>query len=500
MPRDPRRSSLACALALAVSTTAGCAVHSVERDRPPVLATPMPERFAELEAEGEPASERFWTLFGDAELDALVSLALADNLDLRRATARIAQAEALVRAAESGQLPAIQAQAGVGGNRTVINIGPPIGVRSNEFANYSVGVSVAYEVDLFGRIGHGVDAATLDVTAGREDLAALSLSIAARVTDLYFQAVGERALIDLLTAQEASTAKVVSLVELRFSQGLSAIVDVYQQRQQLATLQAQRPLAEARLALVRHQLATLLGRPPSSLSLADLRALPDPPPPPRAGIPADLLMRRPDVRAALHRVAAADHRVGAAIAARYPALNLSASTGFQSPDLVELFQRWVWSLAANLVAPLFDGGRRSAEVERSEAVLNELVAVYAQVTLTALTEVESALAQEKRQREHVERLLAQLELAHLGYAEAETRYLNGLSTYLEVLTAQRTLQQSEQTLLQARRQLLAHRVQLHRALGGTWMTATVSPSPAPAASSPPSPNPPAGPTPERGDP
>ncbi|HRE92270.1 MAG TPA: TolC family protein, partial [Myxococcota bacterium] len=185
----------------------------------------------------------------------------------------------------------------------------------------------------------------------------------------------------------------------------------------------------------------------------------------------------PDVRAALLRVTAADHRVGAAIAAQYPSLNLSASTGFQSPDLLELFEYWVWNLAANLVAPLFDGGRRSAEVDRSRAVLEDLVLAYGQAALTAVTEVESALVQESRQRQHVERLDEQLKLARLAFGETEVRYANGLSTYLEVLNAQRALQQSEQSMLQAQRQLLSFRVQLHRALGGTWMNAATTTEP-----------------------
>ncbi len=493
MPPDSRLRALALAVMLPA-----CSLHSVEREPVVPLAAPVPDRFEAVTTDGDTFTERWWTLFGADELTTLIEHALTDNLDIRRAFARIRQAEALVNTAESGRLPTFQAQAGLSGNRTVFNLGEPIGVRSTESANYSLGLSAAYEVDLWNRIGHGIDAATLDAQATREDVQALSLTLAGRITDTYLLAVGERALLDLLTAQEESAAKVVELVELRFGQGLAAIIDVYQQRQQLATLRAQRPLAESRLTLYRHQIATLLGRPPSALSLADVRQLPTLPAPPRAGVPADVLLRRPDVRASLLRVTAADHRVGSAIAAQYPALNLSASTGFQSPDLADLFERWVWSLAANLVAPLFDGGRRSAEVERTEAVVNELVMAYGQTTLTALTEVESALAQEFQQREHIERLEDQLSLAKLGFAEAQSRYLNGLATYLEVLTAQRTLQQSEQTMLQARRQLLSFRVQLHRALGGTWMaTATSSPSsPTPT----PSQNPPRGIEPERGIP
>ncbi len=454
-------------LPLPIALFMACSVHSVDTTPTPPLAAPVPERFVEGGVDGPPV-ERWWTRFADPELDALVARVIDDNLDLKRAFARIAQAEAIARGADSAFFPKLNAQAGVGGARSVFNAGEPIGIRSIEAANYTLGVSASYELDLWGRVAHMSDAAALDVLASREDMQAVALSLSARVTDLWLSAVGERALLALITRQEEAGKKLVELVELRFAQGLATSAEVYQQRQSLTAIQAQRPLAEARLAVALHQLAILAGRPPGALELGVRELLPDPPAPPPTGIPSELLMRRPDVRAAMQRVIAADHRVGQAIAAQYPSLSLSGSTGFQSPDLLELFQRWIWNLAANLLAPLFDGGQRSAEVDRTRAALEELINAYGQVTLTALGEVEDALVQERRQADYLANLDAQLELARLAHEESRTRYLGGLATYLEVLTTERALQQIEQSVLAARRQLLAHRVQLHRALGGTW--------------------------------
>jgi len=466
------------ALWLGAGLLASCSLHEVAPAPVPPLPAPLPERFVEASPEAGAATvEKWWTAFGDAELDRLVSAAILDNLDLRRAVARVRQAEAALDLASSAQLPTLQVQAGVSGQRTVFDLGAPIGVRSNENAGFNLGVAAAYEVDLWGRVGHAVDAAELDFAASREDHKTLALSIAARISDAYLQMLGEQALLDLLELQEKSNAKLVELVELRFSQGLATALEVYQQRQQLATLRSQRPLAEGRLAVFRHQIALLLGRTPGTLELAQHSALPELPPAPRTGLPSEVLLARPDVQAAILRVTAADHRVGVAIAAQYPALNLGASTGFQSPSLLALFERWVWSLVANLVAPLFDGGKRSAEVRRTEAVVSELVTAYGQAMLTAIGEVEGALVQEARQKDHVARLLEQLALARQSYGEAELRYVNGLASYLDVLTALRSLQQSEQGLLQARRQQLAYRVQLQRALGGTWMTGPAAQSP-----------------------
>lgn len=454
-------------IALAGALSYACSVHDVNRSPTPPLAAPLPERFFEGGADGAPV-DAWWETFGDPRLDQLVSQVLAGNLDLRRARARVAQAQAIARGADAPLWPRLDLRAGVGGSRTVFNAGEPIGLRSVESASYSIGAAVSYELDLWGRVGHLDDAASLELDASREDLQALGLSLSARVADLWLQIVGERALLELIEAQEDAAKKLVELVELRFAQGLSSSPEVYHQRQSLAAISAQRPLAEARLSVTGHQLAILLGRPPGSMTFGDRAELPAPPPPPPTGIPAELLARRPDVRAAFKRVVAADHRVGAAIAAQYPTLSLSGSTGFQSTDLFDLFKSWVWNLAANILAPIFDGGQRAAEVDRNRAVLEELVSAYGQATLIALGEVEDALVQERRQAEHVDRVQAQLALAQQAHDEARTRYVNGLSSYLEVLTTQRSLQQAEQALLQARRQLLAFRVQLHRALGGTW--------------------------------
>ncbi len=444
----------------------GCAVHEV---REPALPFESPERFSG--SDDSPATERWWTSFGRPALDALVDEAVSRNLDLKRAIARVRQAEAVLAGAEGALLPTLQAQAGVGGARTVINLGEPIGVRSNEAASFGLGVSAAWEVDLWGRLRHLEDAAELDVAASRADLSAVAQSIAARVTEAYLQIQGETALLELLENQDKLAEKFIAIFDARQKQGLGTSLEVHQQRQQKASIRAQMPLAEARRTLQLQQLALLLGRPPGALELEMNGASLASPPQPATGLPSQLLTRRPDVRAAMLRVMAADHRVGQAIAARYPSLSLSGSTGFQSPDLLDLFGRWVWNLASNLVAPLFDGHRREAEVKRTEAVLNELVNAYGQTVLTALSEVEGALVQERRQREHIALLEEQLSFATLAFTEAERRYNQGLASYLDVLTTQRSVEQSEVALLSARRQLLSARVQLHRALGGTWSDA-----------------------------
>jgi len=465
------RNSTRAALTLAASSAwLGCSLHNVDDTPEPKLGAPIPAQFSRAESAGadsQPANARWWLAFQSPAVNALVDAALADSLDLRRAYARVSQSEALVKSASAGQYPSLNATAQVAGTRNNFNLGA-LGLRSIEAANYQFGVNAAYEVDLWGRVAATKRGADEDLKASREDLDALGISLAARVVETTLGIAGEHELAALLDAQEASNSKLVELVELRFGQGLATAIEVYQQRQQLAALRSQRPLVRSRIAVFENQLAVLLGRPPGTLNLATPTTLPAAPPMPATGLPSEVLARRPDVRAAMKRVVAADNRVWAAIAAQYPALTLTASTGFQGPDLLTIFKNWVWNLAAGIVAPLFDGGRRSAEVDRARALVEDSVNAYSQVVLTALSEVEDALAQSARQADHAELVEQQLSIAKQAYHESEVRYLNGLSSYLEVLTALRALQQAEQSLLQAKRQLLSFRVQLHRAVGGSW--------------------------------
>jgi len=461
---------------------AGCAVHDVKTE--PEAPVAIPERFTAGGAadSGAPSEERietpdrWWRAFGDPQLDALVDRALDDNLDLRRAWTRLDQARAIARGASAASWPQITADAGLSRQRSVFNVGAPLGLISNTATTWTLGLGARYEVDLWRRIASTEDAAALDVRATREDLETAAMTISGRVTELWLGIVGERAGLALLERQEAVTRQFVELVEARFAQGLASALEVYQQRQQLAALTSQRPLIEARISGYRQQLALLLGKAPVEAPDIARATLPASPPAPKTGIPADVLGRRPDVRAAQLRVVAADHRVGAAIADRYPSLALSGRIGFQAPDLADFVDSWIWSLASSLTAPLFDGGRRSAEVDRAKAAMEDLLLGYGQVVLQALLDVEAALVNEARQRENLALQEEQLALAQKTLSEAQVRYANGLVDYLNVLTALRTVQQTEQSKLAAERQLLAYRVQLYRALGGAWTRDLEAPS------------------------
>jgi multidrug efflux system outer membrane protein len=320
--------------------------------------------------------------------------------------------------------------------------------------------------------------AVLDMEATREDLESIAMTLAAQVAEAWFSLVEQEAQTRLLDRQQKTGRIFLELTRLRFSQGLASALDVYQQRQQLAATRAEVPLVESRKEVFLHQLAVLVGDPPRGLVTPERETLPPLPPLPPTGLPSDLLTQRPDVRSAHLRLAAADYRVAAAVAARLPALRIGAETGYETRDFNEIeniFDNWIWSLFANITWPVFDGGRRKAEVDRNKAVVKEALGAYGQVILRALKEVEDALIQERKQAEFLLELERQVQLARDTLREARMRYANGLSDYLPVLAALESLQTVERSQIVAERQLLSFRVQLYRALGGTWTLALEPP-------------------------
>jgi outer membrane protein TolC len=233
-------------------------------------------------------------------------------------------------------------------------------------------------------------------------------------------------------------------------------------------VQAEIPLVEQDEQLLQHELAALLGKPPRTDLEITGSKLPAPPPLPPTGFPADLVASRPDVRAAGTRLRASDWQIAEARANRLPALRLTARGNVGEGDLDVLFDRWLLSLAANLTAPVLDGGRRAAEVDRTRAIADENLATYRDTVLTAVKEVEDALISEAKQREHIEGLEQVMTTARKALEEAGVRYQNGLNDYLPVLTQLLTVQGLERDLIRRKTALLNARVGLYRALGGTW--------------------------------
>ncbi len=470
-----RRTLLAGAMLLGA-----CSPHSTASNPRPPLE--LPEGFTaggEDEASDDAAPDRWWLAFGDPELSHLVDEALARNFQLGAAWARLEQAETGVRSAASAWYPQISAQLDAARRRQVVVFGA---LGRQEFENDSFGISLpmSYELDVWHRVGHAVAAGSLEYVAARDDVEALAMTLAANVVEAWLELLQQRATRALLDQQLETNRVYAELVALRFAHGLGTSLDVHQQQQQLEATGAQLAQVEGAETVARQQLAVLVGRPPGAFA-GDIGALPEPttlPPPPmvpRAGIPSHLLLTRPDVRAARRRVEAQDHRVGAAIADLFPTFRFNASIGLSSPTLEGLVSSFVYSIAGSILATVLDGGRRDAEIRRNRAVLRERLQTFGHTVLTAMLEVESALARERQLAAQNESQVRQLAAARAALTESRRRYAEGLSDYLPVLTSLAAVQRLEQTILATERQRLSQRVQLARALGGGWTSALEAP-------------------------
>jgi len=424
----------------------------------------LPATFSLYTAESEPG-KRWWEEFNDPELNALIIEMLSENLTLKETWARLNQVRALAVQAGAALYPDLTGTAGASYTRQRSGNGSRKTV-SND--NYFLGAVSSYELDLWGRVRSGQKSALLEASAAREDLDAAAVTLAAEVAQRWVNIIAQGMQKRLLEHQLQTNLTFLELIELRFHMSMVSVLDVYQQKQVVEDIRAEIPMVEAREQLLRHELALLLGKPPQTFLNISRKKLPKPIGIPATGLPADLLSARPDLRAAGMRLWAADWQVAAARADRLPAINLTAQARYGEADVDVLFDNWLLSLAGNLTAPIFDGKRRAAEVDRSLAVVDEKISVYRQIVLTAIKEVEDALVSESKQREHINGLEKVTATARKALKEAGNRYRKGLNDYLPVLTQLLKVQELERNLIQQQANLLGFRISLYRALGGTW--------------------------------
>jgi multidrug efflux system outer membrane protein len=449
-------------LAIVLVLFASCSPFKPQARQSP--AGELPRTFSLYTAESEPLS-RWWEVFNDPDLNALITQALTDNLTIKEAWSRLNQARALAVQAGAALYPDLtgtgrasftRERTGDGSRKTISN------------QDHSLGIISSYELDLWGRIRSGRESALLEVTAAREDLNTVAMTLAAEVANRWINIISQRMQKRLLERQLQANLTYLELVELRFRKAMVSALDVYQQKQIVDDVRAEIPLVEAQEQLLRHELALLLGKLPQTVLNISREDLPEPVGIPATGLPADLLSSRPDLRAAGMRLWAAEWQVAAARADRLPAISLTGQARYGDGDLDVLFDNWLLSLAGNLTAPIFDGRRRAAEVDRSLAVVDENLAAYRQTVLTAIKEVEDALVSEAKQREHIKGLEKVLDTARKALKQAGNRYRNGLTDYLPVLTQLLTVQGLERDLIQQQTNLVGARISLYRALGGTW--------------------------------
>ena len=421
----------------------------------------LPEAFSTSGSSDLPAE--WWSVFEDAQLSALVGEALEANFSLREAWDRLDQAYATAAKSGADLWPSLDASAGF--SRSVRK---ETGFGRTYTTSYSLGLAADYEVDLWGKVRSARDASLYDALATREDLHAAAMTLSAQIAYAWYQLVEQHGQIRLLDRQIQTYQEYLDVITLKFRRGQVSATDVLQQRQLIESTKGGRTQVESKIRVLEHQLAVLLGRTAGRLDLEIPEVLLDPPALPKTGVPAEWVRRRPDLGAAELRVAAVDRRVAVAIGEQFPRLNLSLSAGTDAEHLRDLFDNWLASLAANLVAPLVDGGRRRAEVWRTQAAAAAELNRYGQVLLTAIQEVEDALAQEAKQEEYIVSLERQLVLSGQATEQTRENYTKGATEFIRFLTAQLSHQNLQRSYLQARRERMELRIDLYRALGGSW--------------------------------
>lgn len=429
------------------------------RDRS--MAT-LPETFT-MYSDRQPEKGKWWESYGNAELNEMVETALAANFDIQVAWARLRQAGATSVQARADRFPALN---GTGDYSHRSTYDGTTGA-DTQTETYSVGLSATYEVDLWGRVQAEAAAGNLDYMASREDLSTTAISVAGEVVSRWLEIQTQRRKKRILEEQIEVNKTYLELIELRFKNSIATALDVYQQRQNLASVQAKLPPIESNERILLHELALLMGKPAGSITVSDAE-LPEPAPLPGLGLPADLLAYRPDVRSAGLSLASADWSVAAARAKRLPSLTLTGTGEYSGSQLSTIFDSWTLGLAGSVVGPIFDGGYRKAAVDKARAVVDQRIAEYKETVFTAFKEVEDALTRETWQEKYIAALNTQLEAARVSLNEAISRYSQGLDDYLPVLSALLSVQNLELTLADEKANLLLYRVALHRALGGVW--------------------------------
>lgn len=400
--------------------------------------------------------------FEDTTLSKLVEEAQANNKDMRAAAANVERSRALAVQAGAGLKPSVGLSAG--GLRS-----GNIDTSASQRNDYSVGLNVDWELDLWGRVRSGARAAAASALAAEADYRYTQHSLAASAAKAYFTNIEARIQLDIARQNLEITKETLRIVNVKVENGAASSQDLALARSDRANARESLATLEGSQRNAARSLEVLLGRYPSAeLDVRD--SLPKVPAQPPAGIPSGILERRPDLVAAERRVASAFNALNQAKAARLPSFGLSATGGGSSPSLSNLLEprNVAWQLGANLLAPIFDGGARQAQVDVATADQKHALAAYGQTALRAFQEVESGLDQGVVLVERILQLKEAEKESSEAYRLTNLRYREGESDLLDLLTIQRRLISARANLASVQRLLLEQRVNLHLALGGGW--------------------------------
>ncbi len=415
----------------------------------------------------------WWTVFGDTNLNALEFQALQANQQLKAAVARVDQARATARVARSELMPSVNFDPNYTRQRYSPNANPSFGDKTAN--SFNAPLDLSYEIDLWGRVRRGFESARADATASLASFYNVLLTLQADVAQNYFAIRSLDAEIATVAGTVELRKEQVRLVRSRFDGGIGSELDVAQALTEQATTEAEAAALAHRRDELENALAILVGENPSNFRLAaldDANKIWNPQPPEiPAGLPADLLERRPDVAAAERQLASANAKIGVAKGAFFPALSLTASGGYVSGDLDTLFN-WdsrAWSIGPSISLPIFAGGRNRANLARARSVYDENVALYRQQVLIAFGDVENSLSGIRNFAIQAEAQARAVTSARRATELATDRYRSGIVSYIEVVDASRDMLSAERSNAELAGARLIATVQLVKALGGGWM-------------------------------
>jgi NodT family efflux transporter outer membrane factor (OMF) lipoprotein len=429
---------------------------------------------------------KWWEKYNDAELNALEEKASTSNLDIVAAAANFVAARALVRQARSQYFPTVTTNPSImntrpspgqfGGLQAGSSSGSGTGLTVKSYTDYSLPFDASWEPDLWGRLRSGVKANVYAAQASAADLENMRLSVQAELAADYFQLRAQDSLQQVFDETVAAYQDSLDMNQSLYRAGLGNDEAVAQAEAQLKAAKAQDTNLGILRAQYEHAIAVLTGQAPSSFSLP-VRPLQAGPPAIPAGIPADLLERRPDIAAAERSVAQANAQIGVATTAYFPQVLLSATAGFGNSS----FMSWLtwpsrfWSVGPSAAETIFDAGLRRATVDQYRATYDQTVANYRQTVLTAFQQVEDNLASLRILEVDIQQQDGAVDAASRSLHEATTRYKAGLDPYLNVVSAQTILLNDQQTAVNFRMEQMVASVQLIKALGGGWDNSQIPP-------------------------
>jgi NodT family efflux transporter outer membrane factor (OMF) lipoprotein len=463
------------ALAAAVLFT-GCAVGP-DYQRPEV---PMTVDYKDVEGwkPATPADVRrrgaWWEVYGDEQLNALEAQVDVSNQNLLAAEAQFRQARALVGEARAQLFPTAGIGVSFARSHQSGNLFGNLGGSGKDVSDYSLPVSINWELDVWGRIRRNVESQEANAQALAADVESARLSLQAELAADYFQLRSLDADRAIFASSIAAFERSLKLTQSRYAGGIASRDDVAQAETQLESTRAQAIDLDVQRAALENAIAVLIGVPPASFSLPPMPLDAEPPAVP-VGVPSELLERRPDVAAAERAVAAANAQIGVAIAAYYPSVTLSADGGFESSHISD-WLTWpsrFWSVGPTVSETLYDGGFRASQTEAARAQYDSTVASYRQSVLTAFQQVENNLAALRILEREAEVTAKAVEAARQSVALTTNRYKEGAASYLDVVVVQTAALNNERANNDVRGRRMVASVQLIQALGGGWDASTL---------------------------